>query len=511
MKKALLMVFVLLMSVAVTSAQEMTITAVGAYKTGVFDEGAAEIVSYDATNQNVYIVNSNDVTLDIVNISDPSTPELVNSIDMTEFGAGANSVYAWDEWVAVAIEGEEVDSNGSVLFLTLEGEVITSVEVGVLPDMVTVSADGQYVLTANEGEPNDDYSIDPEGSVSIINTADNFSVMTATFGDMMMEDMGDVRVFGPEANVAQDLEPEYIALSPDGTKAYVVLQENNALAVVDVASATVDAVVALGFKDYSLEENGIDASNEDGEINIRAWDNVFGMYQPDGIATYEAMGEVYVVSANEGDARDYDTFSEEARVADVTLDPDAFPNAEELQAEDQLGRLLITTTLGDTDGDGDYDELYNYGARSFSIWNSAGELVWDSGNDFETITAELIPDAFNSQGSVQSFDNRSDDKGPEPENVAIGNINGNTYAFIILERVGGIMVYNISDPMAPEFVTYYNHNDISVEITEDNVVGFVAPEGIVFISADESPTGNPMLVVGYEVSGSTGIYEITME
>ncbi len=511
MKKALFMVFVMLMSVVSISAQDMTITAVGAYETGIFDEGAAEIVSYDAVNQNVYIVNSNDVTLDIVNISAPSAPELVNSIDMTEFGAGANSVYAWDEWVAVAIEGEEVDSNGSVLFLTLEGEVITTVEVGVLPDMVTVSADGQYVLTANEGEPSDDYTIDPEGTVSIINTQDDFSVMTASFGDMMIEDMGTTRVFGPDATVAQDLEPEYIALSPDGSVAFVALQENNAVAVIDVASANVEAVVGLGFKDYSLEENAIDASNEDGAINIRSWDNVYGMYQPDGIATYEVDGEVYIVSANEGDARDYDTWSEEERVADVTLDPEAFPNAEEIQAEDQLGRLLITTTLGDTDGDGDFDELYNYGARSFTIWNSMGELVWDSGNDFETITAELIPEAFNSQGSVQSFDNRSDDKGPEPENVAIGEIDGNTYAFIILERVGGIMVYDITNPMGPEFVTYYNHNDIEVEITEDNVVGFVAPEGIVFISGDESPTGNAMLVVGYEVSGSTGIYEITME
>jgi len=511
MKKALLMVFVLLLSVAGVSAQDMTITAVGSYETGVYDEGAAEIVSYDAANQNVYIVNANAVTLDILNISDPTAPELINSIDMTQFGAGANSVAVWDEWVAVAIEGEEVDSNGSVLFLTLDGEEITSVEVGVLPDMVVVSEDGQYVLTANEGEPNDDYSIDPEGSVSVINTQDDFSVMTATFGDMAMEDMGDVRIFGPDATVAQDLEPEYIGLSPDGSTAFVALQEANALAVVDVASATVEAVVALGFKDYSLEENAIDASNEDGEINIRAWDNVYGMYQPDGIATYEVEGEVYIVTANEGDSRDYDTFSEEARVADVTLDEEAFPNAVELQAEDMLGRLLITTTLGDTDGDGDYDELYNFGARSFSIWNSTGELVWDSGNQFETITADLIPEAFNSQGSVHSFDNRSDDKGPEPENVAIGEIDGTTYAFVILERVGGMMVYNISDPTAPEFVTYYNHNDITVETTEDNVVGFVAPEGIAFISADESPTGNPMLVVGYEVSGSTGIYEITME
>ena len=170
------------------------------------------------------------------------------------------------------------------------------------------------------------------------------------------------------------------------------------------------------------------------------------MFQPDSIAAFEIDGETYIITANEGDARDYDTYSEEARIADITLDPEAFPNAEELQAEDQLGRLLITTTLGDIDGDGDFDELYNYGARSFSILNADGEMIFDSGNDFERITAELIPGAFNSQGANESFDNRSDDKGPEPEAATVGFVNGQTYAFIGMERVGGIFVYNVSEP-----------------------------------------------------------------
>ncbi len=505
---------VLVSSVIPALAQEdgLTATPLGTYETGLFDEGGAEITTYDAANQRAIVVNSGEGSnIDFIDISNPSNPTLAFSVDMTQYGAGANSVAFSNGIIAVAVEAEEIDTTGVVVLLNDAGEELAVLDAGVLPDMVTFTPDGNTVLVANEGEPSEDYTIDPEGSITIVdlsNGVENTTATQVTFGEMMMEDVPEgARVFGPDATPAQDFEPEYIAVSPDNSTAYVSLQENNALAIVDIANATITDVVGLGFKDYSLEENAIDPSNEDGGINIRPVP-VFGMYQPDAITTYEVDGETYIISANEGDARDYDGFSEEARIADITLDAEAFPNAEELQAEDDLGRLLITTTLGDTDGDGDYDELYNYGARSFSIWDAEGNLVFDSANDFETITAEQATSYFNSNGTNDAFDGRSDDKGAEPEAVTTGTIGDVTYAFIALERTGGIMIYDVTDPTAPFFVDYIN-NAMPEGNAEELTAGDIGPESVTFVSATDSPIDAPLLIVGNEISGTTTVWEIS--
>ncbi|MBO1351350.1 MAG: choice-of-anchor I family protein [Hormoscilla sp. GUM202] len=260
-------------------------------------------------------------------------------------------------------------------------------------------------------------------------------------------------------------------------------------------------------------DNSLDASDRDGEINIQNWP-VLGMYQPDSIASYEVHGKTYIVTANEGDSRDYDGFSEEERVKDLTLDPTAFPNAAELQADEALGRLQVTTTLGDRDGDGDYDEIYAYGGRSFSIFEATDtglELVFDSGNDFEKITAEVFPEFFNSDfdddEEVFEFDGRSDNKGPEPEGVAVGQVGDRTYAFIGLERIGGIMTYDVTDPFNPTFVQYLNNNPDRAPVGAAMFLptGDIAPEGLTFISQTNSPTNNPLLVVGNEISATTTI------
>jgi hypothetical protein len=294
------------------------------------------------------------------------------------------------------------------------------------------------------------------------------------------------------------------------------MQEANALAIVDIKSATVTDILPLGTKDHNLPGNELDASNRDDTINITNWP-VKGFYMPDAIASYKFRGMTYIVSANEGDSRDYDGFSEEARIEDLVLDSTAFPDAATLQLEENLGRLKTTTVNGDTDGDGDYDELYSYGARSFSIWSAAGELVYDSGADFEDITAAMLPDDFNSTNDENdSFDNRSDDKGPEPEGVVLGKIKGKIYAFIGLERVGGIMVYDVTSPYDVQYVTYVNNRDFSVEAqlpddTTNPLVGDLGPEGLVFIPASKSPNRKPLLVTGNEVSGTTTVFQINVE
>ncbi len=523
-----------------TSQTLIELNVLGSYASGVFDESAAEIVAHDPVNQRLFVINANDSTVDVLDIQDPEQPVKLGTIDATAEGASANSVAVYGELVAVAIEAEVKQDNGKVVFYnSTDLNKVGEAEVGALPDMVTFTRDGQKLLVANEGEPNDDYTVDPEGSVSIIDISSGVAsatVTTAGFADFngqqaaLMEQ--GLRVFGPGATLAEDIEPEYIAVSIDDTKAWVALQENNAVAELDIGAGEITAIVPLGFKDHSLIGNELDASNRDDGINIRNWP-VKGMYQPDAIASYSFNGKTYYITANEGDSRDYDGFSEEFRVAELTLDGTAFPDAAELQEDANLGRLNVTSTLGFGNScdpsdpanvtlvGGEYDksyvenncvysELYAYGARSFSIWSEDGGRVFDSGSEFERITASLIPDNFNGQNDENSFDNRSDDKGPEPEAVTVGSINGQTFAFIGLERVGGLMVYNVTNPRNPEFVQYLNNRDFSASQAdvENGMAGDLGPEGLAFIAADDSPNGKPMLAVGNEVSGTTTLFGI---
>ena len=277
-------------------------------------------------------------------------------------------------------------------------------------------------------------------------------------------------------------------------------QENNGIAILDLKRYRVRRA-GLGFKNHSQMGNGMDVSNKDDSINIRQWP-VLGMFQPDTIASYQAEGKTFIVTANEGDSRDF----EESRVKDVVLDATAFPDAANLQEDEELGLLKITTTLGDIDKDGDFDRLYSFGGRSFSILDSKGKVVFDSGNEFEKVLAARLPENFNSTNDENgSFDNRSDDKGPEPEALAIGQVNGRTYAFIGLERVGGIMIYDITSPTAPSFIDYASQRNFD-GVAEDDTAGDLGPEGMAFI-AEQSPNGVALLVVSYEVSGSTKVPE----
>ncbi|MCB8928023.1 MAG: choice-of-anchor I family protein [Ardenticatenaceae bacterium] len=514
---ALAVIGILGVLVAVTAAvsePKIHLEPIGHYNTGIFDEGAAEIVAYDAGSQRLFVTNANDGVVDVLDLSDPSSPALLHTIDLPEFSGGVNSVAVHDGLVAVAAENEEKTEPGQAVFLDVDGNLLSAVTVGALPDMVTFTPDGRYALIANEGEPNDDYDVDPEGSVSIIDLSGGVAnlsqnnVHTASFSQFNNQRIDPlIRVFGPNATVAQDLEPEYIAVSDDSRLAWVTLQENNALATIDIASAQVISLQSFGLKDHSQPENALDVSNRDDVINITTWP-VYGMYQPDAIAAFTIRGQQYLITANEGDARDYDGYSEEERVKDLELDPTAFPDADTLQEDENLGRLTVTTAQGDLDGDGDFDAIWSFGARSFSIWSRQGNLVYDSGNALEQITAATLPEQFNSTNDENdSFDNRSDDKGPEPEGIAVGVINGRTYAFIGLERIGGIVVYDVTNPTSPQFVEYINTRDFSGD-AEAGTAGDLAPEGLTFIPASESPNGNALLVVGYEVSGSVTIFNI---
>ncbi|MGA0332390.1 MAG: choice-of-anchor I family protein [Kiritimatiellia bacterium] len=484
---------------------------IGEYRSGIFDDGATEIAAYDAISKQLYVTNGADHTLDVLDLSDPSSPVKFRSIDLSSVGKSANSVAVYQGLVAAAVENPNKQMPGLVAFFSPDGSYLGFAPVGALPDMVTFSPDGTKVIVANEGEPSDDYTVDPEGSVSIIDISNGIAaatVRTADFRSFTRESLdSSVRIFGPGASVAQDLEPEYITVSDDSKTAWVTLQENNAVAIVDLETAKVTAIAGLGFKDHAFSENAFDASNKDKAIRIQAWP-VKGMYQPDAIEAFTVNGTTYLVTANEGDARDYDGFSEETRMGKLKLDPDAFPAAEYLQDNANLGRLKTTTTLGDTDGDGDFDELYAYGARSFSVWTTAGEMVYDSADLLESKLAELEPANFNSTNDENgSFDDRSDDKGPEPEGLTVGEVNGVPVLFLGLERVGGVMAFDLRNPEAPEFIQYVNTRNFDGDPKTDTA-GDLAPEGLVFVPAAESPNGKALLIVSYEVSGSIAVFQI---
>lgn len=529
-------------SLGSTGGFSLTLAKIGG--TAAAGEAGAEINAYDPHSGRLFVtdgarggVNVFDPS-GVTDLSVPASPAAF--ISVADIGATVNSVAVHDGLVAVAVEAAPKTAPGRVAFYRADTlERLAVVTVGAQPDMLVFSHDGRRVLVANEGEP-DSYgqpgSVDPEGSISIIDVGRRGvtlapTVRTADFrefnGQVDALRARGVRIYGPGASVAQDLEPEYIALDPNGRLAYVVLQENNAVATVDIARAKVLAIQPLGLKDHSQPGQGLDPSDEDAgtdtnsgtpAVKIGNWP-VQGLYLPDAMAAYKARGQTWLVTANEGDARaDWPGFNEEVRIrahCDKGLDPAAFPGAtgdasDPLLKDSNLGRLRVTLAPNGNDNGknaaGQCNKLWSYGARSFSIWRAADmKRVFDSGEDFERLTAALAeavgaPFKFNSGHDNDTLDSRSPAKGPEPEAVAVGEIGDRTFAFVGLERIGGIMVYDVTDPFNARFETYIN--------TRNGATGDLGPEGVSFVPAHRSPTRQPLVIVSHEVSGTTAVYQV---
>jgi len=521
----------LLISFLANSVMASTITATftGRYHSGFYnkDGGVMEISAYDKTSKRLYAINGNGGDIHVIDLSTPSNPTFISAIALTAYGSAANSLAIKNNILAVAVEAVVKQNAGKVVFFNAtDGTFINSVEVGSLPDMLTFTPDGSMVLVANEGEPTDDYTTDPEGSVSIIDISTgvaNATVTTANFNSFDSQKAtlinSGVRIYGgTNPTVSKDMEPEYIAISTDSKKAWVTCQENNAIAIVDLTTKSITDIKPLGYKDFNATGNGIDASdrypgNPSTQINIANWP-VKGMYQPDGIASIIYDNKTYLITANEGDARAYSAFSEEKTVSQLTLDAAVFPTAATLNTASNIGRLKVTDKLGDTDGDLDFDVLYAYGARSFSIWDDQLTQVYDSGDDIEQYVKTNFPANFNvNHNGSNQMSNRSDDKGPEPESVVTAVIDTKTYAFIALERQSAILIYNVTNPMQPEFVQYvstrnFGETPVSASGTGIGTGGDLGPEGLLFIPAADSPNGKNLLIVSYEVSGTVAVYEI---
>ncbi len=510
-------------------APSIRLEVLGTYRGNFYDsDSSIEPAAYDPRTKRLFVVSQDRGGVDVLDISDPSAPTKINLIDVLVLGL-PSAIAVKQGIVAVGIENTVKTEAGYVAFFDADGvELANPVSIGVQPSGVAFTPDGDKVVTASTGEANDAYTDDPVGSVSVIDIRRrDHRVMTSVITDDFSSFNGKkeeliasgVRLFGPhEPTVSQDLEPEAIAVSHDSRTAWVTLTRNNALAVVDIEAAKVVDILPFGYKDHNVEGNGLDASDKDGGVNIRAWP-VKGMYQPDLFAAYCTGDQTYLVTPNEGDPRDSEGFSETDQVENLVLDPTAFPNALELNKEENLGRLGVATVQGDTDNDGDFDELYSFGSRSFAIWTPDAELVFDSGDEFEKITAAAIPDNFNSQDNESSFDDRSDQRGPEPEVVAVGEIETHHYAFTGLEQIGGVMVYDISNPWEPEFQVYVNNRDFSVNprdfcvkgtppSKECAAAGDLGPEGVTFIPRSKSPIDAALLVMTQEISDTTTIYRV---
>ncbi|AGP78910.1 alkaline phosphatase [Alteromonas mediterranea 615] len=525
------------------------------------NQTAAEIVQYHAETSTIYATNGETNTIAIIDASGVSSATMADPINTTSLApttialpadingvalGSLTSIAISGDLMAVAVPAAVKTDNGFVLFYNgLDSSApafLDSVEVGALPDMVTFTPDGGKVLVANEGEPSDDYTVDPDGSVSVINilasgepeetgTTVGFSALNGSEADLMAQGMMFPNPAGRTINgtaitssVAKDLEPEYITATND--VAYISLQENNGLAILDLEELTID-VVGLGTKSWAGLNIDI---QEDGSVSFGQYTGLYGVYQPDTIANFTWKDATFIVTANEGDAREYFfdaadeaactaaggvdfdeddgclAYTDEVKVEDLT----AAANSElaMLQATGEADDLRVTSAMGDADGNGEYDAAYAYGARSFTIWDQNGLVVYDSGDDFERITASVHGAQFNNGDDENEGDSRSENKGPEPEALTVGQVGDRTYAFIGTERMGGIFVYDVTNPYDVQFAEYVINRDLTEGLTADDVIGDLAPESLVFVSAEDSPSGVPLLVVGNEVSGTVTVWQI---
>ena len=507
--------------VAPSPTNELNLQLLTSFSNGATGTNSAEIVAFDPSTDRLYIANSIGQKMDIVNFSNPAAPTLVTSISMVNYG-GINSIVAKNGIVAIAVENTNPQLNGSVVFFDQNGVFQNQVTVGAMPDMITFNQDFTKVLTANEGEPNATYSADPEGSVSIINIAGGIAALTqANVTNISLSQFNGqevalraqgIRIFTSSASVAQDLEPEYIAVSTDNTKAYVTLQENNALLTIDLLTNTIVSLTPFGYSSYAAgSNNALDASDQSGMVLITGDLPIKGAYMPDAM-TYKTIGsQGYLFTANEGDSREFGSVIDANRISSTTfnlLDATAFPDASILRNNKFLGRLSALKYSGDTDGDGDYDELHVMSGRSFSIWNpTTGAQVFDSKDMIEQIIANHpnYSNLFNASNTVgtPALKNRSDDKGPEVEGIAVHQFNGHTYVFAALERVGGVMIFNVDNPSTPIYVGYANNRSASNPNGPD-----LGAEGIIIIDAQDSPNGQNLVLLANEVSSTLSIYQM---
>lgn len=539
----------------VSKGAHIKLSVVGAFRGGMFgDKSPSDSPVYEKKTQRLFIGSQMRSAIEVIDLSDPSNPTQVDSFDVMPYGGEPNSMAMFrDVLVTLVQDIDDDNAPNQVVFMNPFGELLTAPIELMHASKVAFSPNGRKLVVSIVGKANDEYTEDPEGGVAIIDVArltrgpcrwnrkasdrsalsrwrakkhrcdDPLEVQLLDF--KAFDDQKDeliaagIRIYGPNASVAQDLEPGDVTISRNSKIAYLSMQPNNAVAVVDIHKGSIDKLLPLGTVDHSLPGNGFDPSDEDGRINIANWP-VKSFSAPSGVQAMQRRYGRFFVLANEGDLRDEDGFSEEVKVGEMDLDPVAFPKAEFWQDDANLGRLRVTNVNGDADGDGLFEEIFMMGSRSISIYTAAGERVFHSGDDFEQITARAILECFNCPPDANEFDSRSPRKGVEPEHLTTGKVHGREYVFVALERIGGIMVYDISNPYAPQFQQYINNRNFAVDprdvcgikgelaLPTCPLAGDLEPEALVFIPKKDSPIGVSLVVVGHESSDSVAVYRV---
>ena len=529
----------------------LNLTQIARYSAGQYnvDGGVMEIVAYNQATEWAYAINGQSGKLAAIPLAGLTAGAHVEALTGTEIDVKAlveaeDSTFQYGDMTSVAISPDSTtlaaalqaqgsnDAGRVALFTCEEDGSLTLealVETGAQPDMVTFAGDS-VVLTADEGEPREGYGeniADPKGSVTVVDveaqesTVVDFSAFDSQ-RDQLAED-GIVLKKGSAPSV--DLEPEYIAVS--GGKAYVTLQENNAIAVLDIESQAFEGVYSAGFEDHST--TAIDLDKKDDAYDPQTYESLLGIRMPDGIAAFTVEGTTYLVTANEGDARewgdeDQGTFylSEDER--DFSEEGVTSPTGAITAENSGLEGKVVFFKTEDFDGL-DPEKDYVFGGRSFTVFQATEnglEEVFTSGDDFEALTAQYVPEYFNASNDNAVLDDRSGKKGPEAESVTVGTVDGKTYAFVALERTGGVMAYDVTDPEAITFVNYVNTRDFGTTVEgseeyEDGEMdkwvtgGDVAPEGLLFLDAASSPNGEPLLLAACEVSGTVAVYQLGSE
>ncbi len=527
-----------LFSAAYSASEDFSISELSRIVSGD-GEGGAEIPAYHVGSKRLFATNGARNTIDVYDIKDPTKPVRVNRVELKPYGTDVTSVAAGKDVIVAAVHraenfsasGVPTTPTGVLVVMDSNGNVLSSPDLkGVLPDSVTFTPSGEIALVAIEGQPvcaKDDVSttaneatdyskaVDPEGGVSIVDLATPKDpkvsfVSFSKFGVAEMRAKG-LALSKVVNSVSKDFEPEYIvALNDD--KAYVTIQEANGLGVLDVASK--DWIEIRKAQETKLSNVAMDTSDRDSGKGPRNYQNVVGAGQPDAITGFKIGAGDYLITANEGDAREYSCLNDDLRGSSLKVDGRRFPEWKTLSSSAELGRSKVNPNAGDKDGDGDIDTIHLRGSRSMTIFRN-GVPIWDSGELLEKIQIEALGVAningshsLSSDKSTVNFvgQDRSDDKGSEPEGVAAGKVGDSRIAVLGLERMSALVVFDVTTPRSPQFVKWMQM--LPITATPAAQATAWSPEGVIFIPAEKSPNGKALFITSYELSGSLTIHQI---
>ena len=516
----------------------MKITEISSITSGD-GEGSAEIATYHAGSKRIFATNGVKNTIDIFDISDVANPKKVGSVELSPYGNDVTSVAAGKDVVVAVVNvsdkfsatGVPTTTNGKIVVFDTAGKVLSSPDVlGVLPDSVSFAPNGTTALVAIEAQPvcakddpataakeDADYTkaSDPVGGVTVVDLSDPTAPVLkfAGFDQFTVSEMRakGIAVSSVVNNVSKDFEPEF-ATAIDNNYAYVTIQEANAIGKLNIQTATFESITRAFESNVSKVAR--DTSDRDSGAGPRTYANVVGASQPDAIAGFKMGSGNYFITANEGDAREYTCLNDDLRASALKVDPRRFADWKTLSGSAALGRAKVNPNNGDRDGDGDIDTIPLRGSNSMTMYRN-GLAIWDSADLLDQIqTAAFGVANINGSHSLSSDkatmnyvgQDRSDDKGSEPEGVAVGMVGDRRIAVLGLERMSALAVFDITQPRVPVFIEWLQM--LPTKATPAKDVKYWSPEGIVFVPADKSPSGKALIITSYELSGSLSIHQI---